>query len=132
MGIPVGFCPTLTHSRHHQCPPNMNKQDWLDWFLYIASPQQSDLRLSGPTSGEGANSRARTRDRRVPEDLRVDMLATTPRMSVEDRKRKDDQNKSTKIPVSSPSVEVDCFLSFFFCCSPTLRVLGSSCIDCLG
>ncbi|GFO23846.1 hypothetical protein PoB_005035100 [Plakobranchus ocellatus] len=43
-------------------------------FLYIASPQQGDLRLSGPPSGQGASSGARTRDRRVPADLR----ATTP------------------------------------------------------
>ncbi|GFO40065.1 hypothetical protein PoB_006657000 [Plakobranchus ocellatus] len=39
-------------------------------FLYIASPQQGDLRLSGPPSGQGAGSGARTRDRRVPADLR--------------------------------------------------------------
>ncbi|GFO05315.1 hypothetical protein PoB_003182000 [Plakobranchus ocellatus] len=45
-------------------------------FLYIASPQQGDLRLSGPPSGQGAGSRARTRDRRVPADLRADSQAT--------------------------------------------------------
>ncbi|GFO26126.1 hypothetical protein PoB_005263100 [Plakobranchus ocellatus] len=51
-------------------------------FLYIASPQQGDLRLSGPPSGQGASSGARTRDRRVPADLRADSQATvlqTPR-----------------------------------------------------
>ncbi|GFO49852.1 hypothetical protein PoB_007635700 [Plakobranchus ocellatus] len=45
-------------------------------FLYIASPQQGDLRLSGPPSGQGADSGARTRDRRVPADLRADSQAT--------------------------------------------------------
>ncbi|GFN97352.1 hypothetical protein PoB_002385800 [Plakobranchus ocellatus] len=35
-----------------------------------ASPQQGDLRLSGPPSGQGASSGAPTRDRRVPADLR--------------------------------------------------------------
>ncbi|GFO18020.1 hypothetical protein PoB_004452500 [Plakobranchus ocellatus] len=45
-------------------------------FLYIASPQQGDLRLSGPPSGQGAGSGARTRDRRVPADLRADSQAT--------------------------------------------------------
>ncbi|GFO29141.1 hypothetical protein PoB_005564600 [Plakobranchus ocellatus] len=45
-------------------------------FLYIASPQQGDLRLSGPPSGQGAGGGARTRDRRVPADLRADSLAT--------------------------------------------------------
>ncbi|GFN83382.1 hypothetical protein PoB_000988800 [Plakobranchus ocellatus] len=47
-------------------------------FLYIASPQQGDLRLSGPPSGQGAGGGARTRDRRVPADLRADSLATVP------------------------------------------------------
>ncbi|GFN93202.1 hypothetical protein PoB_001970800 [Plakobranchus ocellatus] len=41
-----------------------------------ASPQQGDLRLSGPPSGQGAGSGARTRDRRVPADLRADSQAT--------------------------------------------------------
>ncbi|GFN95229.1 hypothetical protein PoB_002173500 [Plakobranchus ocellatus] len=36
-----------------------------------ASPQQGDLRLSGPPSGQGAGGGARTRDRRVPADLRI-------------------------------------------------------------
>ncbi|GFO38081.1 hypothetical protein PoB_006458600 [Plakobranchus ocellatus] len=45
-------------------------------FLYIASPQQGDLRLSGPQSGQGAGSGARSRDRRVPADLRADSQAT--------------------------------------------------------
>ncbi|GFO20155.1 hypothetical protein PoB_004666000 [Plakobranchus ocellatus] len=45
-------------------------------FLYTASPQQGDLRLSGPPSGQGAGSGARTRDRRVPADLRADLQAT--------------------------------------------------------
>ncbi|GFN83717.1 hypothetical protein PoB_001022300 [Plakobranchus ocellatus] len=43
-------------------------------FLYIASPQQGDLRLSDPPSGQGAVGGARTRDRKVPEDLRTDSL----------------------------------------------------------
>ncbi|GFO14205.1 chemosensory receptor a [Plakobranchus ocellatus] len=43
-----------------------------------ASPQQGDLRLSGPPSGQGAGGGARTRDRKVPADLRADSLATVP------------------------------------------------------
>ncbi|GFN74716.1 hypothetical protein PoB_000122200 [Plakobranchus ocellatus] len=39
-------------------------------------PQQGDLRLSGPPPGQGAGSRVRTRDRRVPADLRADSQAT--------------------------------------------------------
>ncbi|GFO07053.1 DNA repair protein rhp54 [Plakobranchus ocellatus] len=42
----------------------------------MKSPQQGDLRLSGPPSGQGAGSGARTRDRRVPADLRADSQAT--------------------------------------------------------
>ncbi|GFO38943.1 hypothetical protein PoB_006544800 [Plakobranchus ocellatus] len=41
----------------------------------VISPQQGDLRLSGPPSGQGASGRARTRDRRAPADLRADLLA---------------------------------------------------------
>ncbi|GFO29196.1 hypothetical protein PoB_005570100 [Plakobranchus ocellatus] len=40
--------------------------------------QQGDLRLSGPPSGQGAGGGARTRDRKVPADLRADSLATVP------------------------------------------------------
>ncbi|GFO01885.1 hypothetical protein PoB_002839000, partial [Plakobranchus ocellatus] len=47
-------------------------------LVYIASPQQGDLRLLGPPSGQGTGSRARTRDRRVPADLRADSLTTGP------------------------------------------------------
>ncbi|GFN86699.1 hypothetical protein PoB_001320500 [Plakobranchus ocellatus] len=43
-----------------------------------ASPQQGDLRLSGPPSGQGAGSGVRTRDRRIPADIRADSLATVP------------------------------------------------------
>ncbi|GFO07278.1 hypothetical protein PoB_003378300 [Plakobranchus ocellatus] len=45
-------------------------------FLYIASSQQGDLGLSGPPSGQDAGGEARTRDRRVPADLRADSQAT--------------------------------------------------------
>ncbi|GFO31377.1 hypothetical protein PoB_005788200 [Plakobranchus ocellatus] len=41
-----------------------------------ASPQQGDLRLSGPLSGQDAGGGARTHDRKIPADFRVDMLAT--------------------------------------------------------
>ncbi|GFN82359.1 hypothetical protein PoB_000886500 [Plakobranchus ocellatus] len=40
-------------------------------FLYIASPQQGDLRLSGSPSGQGGGGGARTRDRRVPAEIRA-------------------------------------------------------------
>ncbi|GFO23051.1 hypothetical protein PoB_004955600 [Plakobranchus ocellatus] len=46
--------------------------------MITASPQQGDIRLSGPTSGQGAGGKARTRDRMVPADLRADSLATIP------------------------------------------------------
>ncbi|GFO15720.1 hypothetical protein PoB_004222500 [Plakobranchus ocellatus] len=51
-----------------------------DWFgfLYIASPQQGDLRLSGPPSGLGAGGETRNRDRRFSADFRADSLTTVP------------------------------------------------------
>ncbi|GFN89373.1 hypothetical protein PoB_001587900 [Plakobranchus ocellatus] len=45
--------------------------------VFILS-QQGDLRLSGRPSGQGAGGRTRTRDSRVPADLRADSLATVP------------------------------------------------------
>ncbi|GFO23242.1 hypothetical protein PoB_004974700 [Plakobranchus ocellatus] len=39
-----------------------------------ASPQQDDLRLSYPPPGQGIGNGARTRDRRIPEDIRADSL----------------------------------------------------------
>ncbi|GFO30914.1 hypothetical protein PoB_005741900 [Plakobranchus ocellatus] len=47
-------------------------------FLYIASPQQGDLRLSGPPSDQGAGDRTRTRDSMVPAYLRAYSVATVP------------------------------------------------------
>ncbi|GFN74699.1 hypothetical protein PoB_000120500 [Plakobranchus ocellatus] len=44
-------------------------------YTYLR-PHQGDLRLLGPTSGQGAGGGARTRDRRVPADLRADSLTT--------------------------------------------------------
>ncbi|GFN77124.1 hypothetical protein PoB_000363000 [Plakobranchus ocellatus] len=43
-----------------------------------AIPQQGDLRLLGPPSGRDADGGARTRDRRVPADLRAHAQATVP------------------------------------------------------
>ncbi|GFO49329.1 hypothetical protein PoB_007583400 [Plakobranchus ocellatus] len=47
-------------------------------FLYKASPQRDDVRLSGPPSGQGAGGGARTCDRWIPADLTADSLATVP------------------------------------------------------
>ncbi|GFO34030.1 hypothetical protein PoB_006053500 [Plakobranchus ocellatus] len=47
------------------CAPLPLIVKWVLGFLYIASP-----------SGQGAGSGARTRDRRVPADLRADSQAT--------------------------------------------------------
>ncbi|GFN86762.1 hypothetical protein PoB_001326800 [Plakobranchus ocellatus] len=51
---------------------------WRGGGWYIASPQQGDLKLSGPPSGQGAGDVARTCDRRVLVDLRADSPATEP------------------------------------------------------
>ncbi|GFO42510.1 hypothetical protein PoB_006901500 [Plakobranchus ocellatus] len=44
----------------------------------MAYPQQDDLGLSGPLSGQGAGGGARTPDRWKPTDLRADSLTTVP------------------------------------------------------
>ncbi|GFN84447.1 hypothetical protein PoB_001095300 [Plakobranchus ocellatus] len=46
--------------------------------MYVASPQQGDLRLSRPQSGQGTGGGARTRDRKVPANLRANSLGTAP------------------------------------------------------
>ncbi|GFO07095.1 hypothetical protein PoB_003360000 [Plakobranchus ocellatus] len=48
------------------------------FFLYKGSQQQGDLTLLGPPSGQSAGGGARTRDRRVPADVMVDLLSTVP------------------------------------------------------
>ncbi|GFO22065.1 circadian clock protein period [Plakobranchus ocellatus] len=74
----LNFVPTL-HNSNKLPPltklPGVTEFEFLS-LLYIASPQQGDLRLSGPPSGQGAGSGARTRDRRVPANLRADSQAT--------------------------------------------------------
>ncbi|GFO10165.1 hypothetical protein PoB_003667000 [Plakobranchus ocellatus] len=42
------------------------------WFVDIASPQQGDLRLSCPSSGQDVRGGARTHKRMVPAVLRAD------------------------------------------------------------
>ncbi|GFO21982.1 hypothetical protein PoB_004848700 [Plakobranchus ocellatus] len=44
----------------------------------LQNPQQDDLRLSGPPSGQGAGGVTRTCDRIAPADLNTDSLATVP------------------------------------------------------
>ncbi|GFO44451.1 eukaryotic translation initiation factor 3 subunit f [Plakobranchus ocellatus] len=64
-----------------QLRPQVPVKQWVNgffFFLYKASPQQGDLKLSCPPSGQGAGDGARNRDRRVPADLRADTLATEP------------------------------------------------------
>ncbi|GFO11836.1 hypothetical protein PoB_003834100 [Plakobranchus ocellatus] len=51
--------------------------------LHPASPQQGDLRLSGPPSGRGLRGGALTRNRSVLADLRADSLTTVPPTSLD-------------------------------------------------
>ncbi|GFO16898.1 hypothetical protein PoB_004340300 [Plakobranchus ocellatus] len=48
----------------------------------IIDPQQGDLRLSCPPSGQGAGGRARTRDRWIPAVIRTDSPAIVPPTSL--------------------------------------------------
>ncbi|GFO22396.1 hypothetical protein PoB_004890100 [Plakobranchus ocellatus] len=71
-------------------------------FLYIASPQKGDLRLSGPPSGQGAGGGTRIRDRMVRADLRASSLDTvppTPHTLNKIKKHKNITGTITTIPV---------------------------------
>ncbi|GFO21098.1 hypothetical protein PoB_004760300 [Plakobranchus ocellatus] len=48
------------------------------WQGKTSVPQQADLRLSGPPSGQGAGNGVRTRNKRIPTEIRADSLATVP------------------------------------------------------
>ncbi|GFO19010.1 hypothetical protein PoB_004551500 [Plakobranchus ocellatus] len=50
----------------------------VDYQVKGPSPQQGNLRLSGPPSDQGIGGGARTRGRWVPADLRGDSLASLP------------------------------------------------------
>ncbi|GFN88168.1 hypothetical protein PoB_001467400 [Plakobranchus ocellatus] len=62
--------------------------------IFREGPQQGDLWLSDLPPGQGAGDGARTHDRRIPADIRADLLATvppTPRRGQEEKegRRKD-------------------------------------------
>ncbi|GFO11126.1 hypothetical protein PoB_003763100 [Plakobranchus ocellatus] len=59
----------LTMTQDNITTPQLHKQP---------SPQQGDLRLRDLPSGRNASGGVRTRDRRIPADLRTDSLATMP------------------------------------------------------
>ncbi|GFO19808.1 hypothetical protein PoB_004631300 [Plakobranchus ocellatus] len=56
----------------------MTRRGLLVILSITASPQQGDLKLSGPPSGQGAGGGARTRDRRIPANPKADSLVTVP------------------------------------------------------
>ncbi|GFO38272.1 hypothetical protein PoB_006477700 [Plakobranchus ocellatus] len=66
-------------------PEEEGEAEVTGWFLYMASSQQSDLRLSGPPSGQGAGDGALNRDRRVLADLGAYSLSTVPPRRPKDR-----------------------------------------------
>ncbi|GFO00374.1 hypothetical protein PoB_002687900 [Plakobranchus ocellatus] len=57
--------------------------------LFRASPQQDDIRLSYSPLGQGAFGSARTRDRRVPADLKTSLLSTAPKPHKEKKNNND-------------------------------------------
>ncbi|GFO39645.1 hypothetical protein PoB_006615000 [Plakobranchus ocellatus] len=75
------LCPTssIIEARHLiTVPVSLRRRCIINARLPRRRPQQGDLRLSGPPSGQGTSGGARTRDRRVPAVLRADPLTTIP------------------------------------------------------
>ncbi|GFO10317.1 hypothetical protein PoB_003682200 [Plakobranchus ocellatus] len=57
------------------------------------SPQQGDLRLSGPLTGQGTGGGVQTRDRRIPADIRAGapaIVPPTPPLSYYEKEKKKD------------------------------------------
>ncbi|GFO23065.1 hypothetical protein PoB_004957000 [Plakobranchus ocellatus] len=89
-------------------PPDVSGQRTLQ-----TSPQQGDPRLSGPPSGQGAGSGARTRDRRVPADLRADSQATVLPTPPPIKK------KAYSLP--NEETQTNFFFTWIYSCYPTLH-----------
>ncbi|GFO01870.1 dyslexia-associated protein kiaa0319-like protein [Plakobranchus ocellatus] len=73
------FHVTCARSPEDACAPKRStssKHNATIMVLMGGCPQQGDLRLSGPPSGQGAGGGARTRDRGVPADLRAGSLSS--------------------------------------------------------
>ncbi|GFO20430.1 hypothetical protein PoB_004693500 [Plakobranchus ocellatus] len=85
---------------------------WFGFLIYIDSPRQDDLGLSGPPSDQGASGRARTRDRNVPVDLRTDSLSTVPPRGEIVRKRENaGQMMMARAAEGSPAELRPCWLT---------------------
>ncbi|GFO33952.1 sodium-coupled monocarboxylate transporter 1 [Plakobranchus ocellatus] len=73
------FGPPFTHDEKKLVNGNSQSVEMQEKNNGVNNPgfvKEGDLRLLGPPSGQGAGRGARTRDRRVPPDLRSDSLAT--------------------------------------------------------
>ncbi|GFN90836.1 hypothetical protein PoB_001734200 [Plakobranchus ocellatus] len=66
------------HRRYRKKKRQTMKWVWFWYIASIASSQRGDLRLSKPSSGQGAGDEARTRDGEVIADLKANSLSTMP------------------------------------------------------
>ncbi|GFN77560.1 hypothetical protein PoB_000406600 [Plakobranchus ocellatus] len=76
---PLGKYKTV-YRRTYRCAINAKRTAAI-WKLVSQASPQDDLRLSrlsSPPSSQGTGDGTRTRDKRLPEDLRADSLATVP------------------------------------------------------
>ncbi|GFN82300.1 hypothetical protein PoB_000880600 [Plakobranchus ocellatus] len=77
-GMGLSIIPSTGGLRWVEVEDSMRRSGWDDSagkevrIEDRASPQQGDLRLSGSPPGQGTGSKARTCDRRIPADIRVD------------------------------------------------------------
>ncbi|GFO21315.1 hypothetical protein PoB_004782000 [Plakobranchus ocellatus] len=74
------------------------------WHLPQCSQSTGDLRFLGPPSGQGAGRGARTRDRRLPADLRADSLTTVPPMPPKESNTLENVSKIFKVVVGHPGI----------------------------
>ncbi|GFO32434.1 hypothetical protein PoB_005893900 [Plakobranchus ocellatus] len=94
-------------------------------IINIITPRQGDLRLLGPPSGQVAGGGARTRDKRMPAELRADSLATVP--PTRSRSERDLTSRSNICCRCDVHIEHCLVLNVFLFSAPTpcVTILGT-------
>ncbi|GFO07656.1 hypothetical protein PoB_003416100 [Plakobranchus ocellatus] len=75
-GMPRDHFPALEEQMRNRVGHSPQRRHAVVYYNMVTTT--CDLRLLGPPSGQGSGSGARTRDRRIPADLRADSPTTVP------------------------------------------------------